>query len=94
MSSYLSPSKIQPEHLDRNAVIYVRQSSFIQVRDNTASTMRKSRSGSACLESGVVSGAHGGSLIRTKGTLAPPALAAMGFSCSWPRSVSSIAERC
>ncbi len=41
MSSHLSPSKIQPDHLDRNAVIYVRQSSFIQVRDNTASTMRQ-----------------------------------------------------
>lgn len=41
MSSHPSPSKIQPDHLDRNAVIYVRQSSFIQVRDNTASTMRQ-----------------------------------------------------
>lgn len=34
-------SKIQPDHLDRDAVIYVRQSSLIQVRDNTASTMRQ-----------------------------------------------------
>ncbi len=41
MSSHPSLSKIQPDHLERNAVIYVRQSSLIQVRDNTASTMRQ-----------------------------------------------------
>ena len=41
MASHPSLSKIQPEHLDRDAVIYVRQSSLIQVRDNTASTMRQ-----------------------------------------------------
>jgi len=41
MPSYPSISKIQPEHLDRDALIYVRQSSLIQVRDNTASTMRQ-----------------------------------------------------
>src|SRR5438105_7000839 len=41
MASHQSLSKIQPEHLDRDAVIYVRQSSLIQVRDNTASTMRQ-----------------------------------------------------
>jgi DNA invertase Pin-like site-specific DNA recombinase len=41
MASYPSLSKIQPDHLDRAALIYVRQSSLIQVRDNTASTMRQ-----------------------------------------------------
>ncbi len=41
MASHPSLSKIQPDHLDRDAVIYVRQSSLIQVRDNTASTMRQ-----------------------------------------------------
>src|SRR5947209_10435400 len=41
MASHPSLSKIQPEHLDRAALIYVRQSSLIQVRDNTASTMRQ-----------------------------------------------------
>ena len=41
MASHPSLSKIQPEHLDRDAVIYVRQSSLMQVRDNTASTMRQ-----------------------------------------------------
>jgi DNA invertase Pin-like site-specific DNA recombinase len=41
MASQPSLSKIQPEHLDRDAVIYVRQSSLMQVRDNTASTMRQ-----------------------------------------------------
>jgi DNA invertase Pin-like site-specific DNA recombinase len=41
MASYPSLNKIQPDHLDRDALIYVRQSSLIQVRDNTASTMRQ-----------------------------------------------------
>jgi DNA invertase Pin-like site-specific DNA recombinase len=41
MPSHPSLNKIQPDHLDRNALIYVRQSSLIQVRDNTASTMRQ-----------------------------------------------------
>ncbi len=41
MASHPSQSKIQSEHLDRDAVIYVRQSSLMQVRDNTASTMRQ-----------------------------------------------------
>ena len=41
MSSRLSPPKIRPEHLDRHALIYVRQSTPMQVRDNTASTARQ-----------------------------------------------------
>ena len=41
MLSHPSPSKIQPDHLDRDAVIYVRQSSLMQVRDNTTSTLRQ-----------------------------------------------------
>jgi len=41
MSSRLSHPKIRPEHLDRDALIYVRQSSPIQVRDHTASTARQ-----------------------------------------------------
>ena len=41
MLSQPSLSKIQPDHLDRDAVIYVRQSSLMQVRDNTASTLRQ-----------------------------------------------------
>jgi DNA invertase Pin-like site-specific DNA recombinase len=41
MSSRLGHPKIRPEHLDRHALIYVRQSSPIQVRDNTASTARQ-----------------------------------------------------
>src|SRR5438105_4683139 len=41
MSSHLPLSKVQSDHLDRNAIIYVRQSSLMQVRDNTASTMRQ-----------------------------------------------------
>src|SRR5258707_7888881 len=41
MLSHPALSKIQPDHLDREAVIYVRQSSLMQVRDNTTSTMRQ-----------------------------------------------------
>ena len=41
MLSQPSLSKIQPDHLDRDAVIYVRQSSLMQVRDNTTSTLRQ-----------------------------------------------------
>jgi DNA invertase Pin-like site-specific DNA recombinase len=33
--------KIRPDHLDRQAMIYVRQSTLIQVRENTGSTIRQ-----------------------------------------------------
>ncbi|MEI7771374.1 MAG: recombinase family protein [Chloroflexales bacterium] len=35
------PSKIRPDHLDRQAFIYIRQSTLFQVRENTASTARQ-----------------------------------------------------
>ena len=41
MSSRLSHPKIRPDHLDRHALIYVRQSSPIQVREHTASAARQ-----------------------------------------------------
>jgi DNA invertase Pin-like site-specific DNA recombinase len=41
MLSRLSSSKVRPEHLDRPALIYVRQSSPMQVRDHTASAARQ-----------------------------------------------------
>jgi DNA invertase Pin-like site-specific DNA recombinase len=41
MSSRLSSPKIRPEHLDRQALISVRQSTPMPVRDNTASTARQ-----------------------------------------------------
>jgi hypothetical protein len=41
MLSHPALSKIQPDHLDREAVISVRQSSLMQVRDNTTSPMRQ-----------------------------------------------------
>jgi DNA invertase Pin-like site-specific DNA recombinase len=34
-------TKIRPDHLDRLAVIYVRQSTLFQVRENTGSAMRQ-----------------------------------------------------
>lgn len=41
MQPSLTPHKLRPEHLDRQAFIYVRQSTLLQVRDNTASTARQ-----------------------------------------------------
>src|SRR6185437_8934910 len=41
MPPRLAPLKIRAEHLDRQALIYVRQSTPIQVRDNVASTARQ-----------------------------------------------------
>ena len=41
MSAPLSPSKIRPDHLDRQALIYVRQSTPMQMRDHTGSTRRQ-----------------------------------------------------
>lgn len=39
--SRLANHKIRPEHLDRQALIYVRQSTMLQVRANTGSTARQ-----------------------------------------------------
>jgi DNA invertase Pin-like site-specific DNA recombinase len=36
-----STTKIRPDHLERQAFVYVRQSTFIQVREHTASTFRQ-----------------------------------------------------
>src|SRR5258706_15117715 len=33
--------KVEAKHLARQALVYIRQSTFIQVRDNTGSTMRQ-----------------------------------------------------
>jgi DNA invertase Pin-like site-specific DNA recombinase len=41
MSAPLSPSRIRPDHLDRQALIYVRQSTTMQMRDHTGSTRRQ-----------------------------------------------------
>jgi DNA invertase Pin-like site-specific DNA recombinase len=41
MPPRLAPPKIRTEHLDRQALIYVRQSTPMQVRDNIASTARQ-----------------------------------------------------
>ncbi len=41
MSSRLQTLKIRPDHLTRQAVIYVRQSTLLQVRENIGSTMRQ-----------------------------------------------------
>lgn len=41
MLSHLGTAKIRADHLDRRALIYVRQSTLMQVRENTASTARQ-----------------------------------------------------
>jgi DNA invertase Pin-like site-specific DNA recombinase len=41
MLTRLNNLKIRPEHLDRQALIYVRQSTMMQVRDHTGSTTRQ-----------------------------------------------------
>src|SRR6266540_1785451 len=41
MLSSPTPAKVRPDHLDRQAIVYVRQSTLAQVRDNTASTARQ-----------------------------------------------------
>ena len=41
MLSQLAEHKIQPEHLDRQALIYVRQSTLAQVMENTGSKARQ-----------------------------------------------------
>jgi len=41
MITTLNPTKLRNEHLTRPALVYVRQSTLIQVRDNTASTTRQ-----------------------------------------------------
>ena len=41
MLNRLTTHKIRPEHLDRQALIYVRQSTLAQVLENTASTARQ-----------------------------------------------------
>jgi DNA invertase Pin-like site-specific DNA recombinase len=39
--SRLTSAKIRPDHLDRQALIYIRQSTMMQVRGNTGSTTRQ-----------------------------------------------------
>jgi len=41
MHSHQTNLKIRPDHLDRQALIYIRQSTMLQVRDHTGSTARQ-----------------------------------------------------
>lgn len=41
MQRHTQASKIRPDHLDRQAYVYVRQSTLFQVRENTASSARQ-----------------------------------------------------
>ena len=52
MSFELTPNKIRPDHLERQAFIYVRQSTLSQVRYNTGSTARQYDLGERAYELG------------------------------------------
>ena len=52
MLTHLTAHKVRPEHLDRQALIYVRQSTLAQVRDNTGSTARQYDLGQRALDLG------------------------------------------
>lgn len=41
MFNRLNNQKIRPDHLERKAFIYIRQSTLVQVRDNTGSKARQ-----------------------------------------------------
>jgi len=52
MLVHLTAHKVRSEHLDRQALIYVRQSTLAQVRDNTGSTARQYDLGQRALDLG------------------------------------------
>ena len=53
-------SKIRPDHLDRLAQVYVRQSTLIQVRENTASGARQYDLAGRARRAGMAPGANPG----------------------------------
>ncbi len=78
-------SKVRPDHLDRLALVYVRQSTMIQVRENIASTARQyDLAGRRATWDGPRSESR--SSIRIKDTQGRQRPVATGFSTSSPRS--------
>ncbi len=85
----LSSHKLRNEHLTRPALVYVRQSSLMQVRDNTASiTSRNGRKTSAGQP------LWWSSLIKIKAVQAPRGMVVTALNISWPKSVWDGLERC
>ena len=76
--------KIRPDHLTRNAVIYVRQSTLLQVRENIGST-RASMTWSSARR--IWDGNRQASrlLTRIKDNRAPRSLDATVFNGWWPK---------
>ena len=76
--------KIRPDHLDRMAQVYVRQSTMIQVRENTASTARQyDLAGRAATWDGFQSGYK--SSIKIRGTQERRRPVATAFSIWSPK---------
>ena len=83
MMQSLAP-KIRPDHLDRLAQVYVRQSTMIQVRENTASGARQyDLAGRAATWDG--SRSESRSSIRIRDARGRPRPVATVFSTSSPR---------
>ena len=81
-----TPSKLRPTHLERQAFIYVRQSTLFQVREHTASTARQYDLAQRAHDLGwpreYITIIDPGS----RATRVPPRLAGMASSPCWWRS--------
>jgi len=85
MSTPLHSLKLRNEHMTRPALVYVRQSTLMQVRDNTASTPRQYHLAQRAQDLGWP--AHLVVVIdKTRGVPGPPALAGTALSISSPKS--------
>ena len=89
MLNHLNNPKIRSDHLDRQAFIYVRQSTLVQVRDNTGSKARQYDLVQRALNLGwpreritVID--------QSRVTLVPQLLAGMGFNLWSPKSASAV----
>ena len=83
-----SNHKVTVSHLQREAYLYVRQSSMRQVLENTESTKRQYQLRERALALGWIS-ERIGSLTAIKAVQAPRMLTATVFSNWWPKSVSA-----
>lgn len=82
MPSHLATAKIRADQLGRRALIYVRQSTLMQVRENTASTARQYDLVQRALEwAGQENRSL--SLTKTKASLVPLLLAGTDSSSWW-----------
>ena len=92
MLTHLSAHKIRPDHLERQAVIYVRQSTLLQVRENIGSTTRQydlvKRAADLGWDRSAVQ-----VIDQDQGQSGSSVSAVTDFNAWWPRSVSGTSER-